>query len=257
MTGQHQASALTRTPTLFRESTAFLMKATYQRHMLYGIAVAVTVVLLPALLASYWPIEQVDDTTVVRPPPRDTVSIDWSNDKFRIIRDQPPIPAGGQPGGASPGTGLLVNEIRLVTDFDEFKSEAGFGPGNQGGFAPEDGWEPGGGLGLGGVAFVVDTAAYQFHSAELDRTPSLVFMPQPEYPPLARRAGVEGKVILWVLVDIEGGAEEVRVHEESNPGYGFGDYAARAARGVAFVPAISKHQPVRCWVSIPVVFVLE
>ncbi len=256
MTGQHQASAHARTPTLFRQSTAFLMKATYQQHMLYGIAVAATVVLLPALLASYWPIEQTD-IIVARSAPRDTVSIDWSDDKFRVIRDQPRIPAGGRAGGASVGTGLLVGDIRLVTDFDELKSEAGFGPGNQGEFAPEDDWEPGGGLGLGGAAFVADTAAYRFHSAELDRTPSLVFMPQPEYPPLARRAGVEGKVILWVLVDIEGGAEEVRVHEESNPGYGFGDYAARAARGAAFAPAISNRQPVRCWVSIPVVFVLE
>jgi TonB family protein len=286
MTGQHQASACARTPTLFRESTAFLMKATYQQHMLYGIAVAVTVVLLPALLASYWPIEQAD-MIEVRAAPRDTVSIKWSDDKFKVIPDQPPVPAGGQAGGASAGTGLLVGDIRLVTDFDEFKSESGFGPGNQEGFAPEDDWDLGGGLGLGGVAFVADTAVYQFYSAELDRTPSLVFMPQPEYPPLARtavyqfysaeldrtpslvfmpqpeypplarRAGVEGKVILWVLVDIEGGAREVRVHEESNPGYGFGDYAARAARGAAFTPAISNHQPVRCWVSIPVVFELE
>ncbi|MCK4461026.1 MAG: TonB family protein [candidate division Zixibacteria bacterium] len=256
MTDHHQASAYARTPTLFRESTAFLMKAAYQRHMLYGIAVAVTVVLLPALLASYWPIEQAD-MIEVRPAPKDTIIVDWSDDKFKVIPDQPPIPAGGRAGSPSAGTGLLVDKIRLVTDFDEFKTEAGFGPGNQGGFGPEDDWEAGGGLGFGGVAFVADTAVYQFFSAELDRTPSLVFMPQPEYPPLARRAGVEGKVLLWVLVDIEGRAREVRVHEESNPGYGFGDYAARAARGAAFAPAISNHQPVRCWVSIPVVFELE
>ena len=256
MTGQHQASACARTPTLFRESTAFLMKATYQRHMLYGIAVAAAVVLLPALLASYWPIEQAD-MIEVRPAPKDTVIVDWSDDNYKVIPDQPPIPAGGRAVGASTGTGLLVGDIKLVTDFDELKSEADFGPGNQGEFTPEDDWNPGGGLGSGGVAFVADTAVYQFYSAKLDRTPSLVFMPQPEYPPLARRVGVEGKVILWVLVDIEGGAREVRVHEESNPGYGFGDYAARAARGAAFTPAISNHQPVRCWVSIPVVFELE
>ena len=256
MTGQHQASAHARTPTLFRESTAFLMKATYQQHMLYGIVVAATIVLLPALLASYWPIEQAD-IIEVRPATRDTIIVEWPGDKFKVIRDQPPIPAGGRAGGASAGTGLLVGDIRLVTDFDELKSEAGFGPGNQGGHAPEDDWELGRGLGFGGVAFVADTAAYQFHSAELDRTPSLVFMPQPKYPPLARRAGVEGKVLLWVLVSIEGGVREVRVHEESNPGYGFGEYAARAARRAAFAPAISNRQPVRCWVSIPVVFELE
>ena len=139
---------------------------------------------------------------VVRPAPKDTIIVDWSDDKFRVIPDQPPIPAGGRAGGASAGTGLLVDEIRLVTDFDEFKTEGGFGAGNQGEFAPEDDWELGRGLGFDGVTFVADTAVYQFYSAELDRTPSLVFMPQPEYPPLARRAGVEGNVLVWVLVEI-------------------------------------------------------
>ncbi len=71
MTGQRQASACARIPTLFRESTAVLMKVTYQQHMLYGIAVAVTVVLLPALLASYWPMEQADMIEVSPVPPRE------------------------------------------------------------------------------------------------------------------------------------------------------------------------------------------
>jgi protein TonB len=80
--------------------------------------------------------------------------------------------------------------------------------------------------------------------------------PAPSYPALSRRLHEEGRVLLRVLVNPAGRADEVQV--QSSSGHSRLDTAAReTVRGWKFVPAKRGAEPVAAWVLIPVSFRLE
>ncbi len=80
--------------------------------------------------------------------------------------------------------------------------------------------------------------------------------PAPPYPSVARRNGEQGRVILRVLVNTSGSAEEIEVRTSS--GFARLDDAAReTVRRWKFVPARRGPQPVAAWVLIPLSFRLE
>lgn len=76
------------------------------------------------------------------------------------------------------------------------------------------------------------------------------------YPELARRAGVEGTVIVRVLVDKSGRATRTLIEHSDNK---LLDNAAEEAvrKYGHFPPAIQNGQPITCWVSIPIRFKLR
>lgn len=79
--------------------------------------------------------------------------------------------------------------------------------------------------------------------------------PPPRYPPISRRLGEEGKVLLRVQVDQAGQPIAVVLHQ----GSGFSrldQSAAEAVRGWRFVPARRGQQAVTEWVVVPVIFSL-
>jgi protein TonB len=80
--------------------------------------------------------------------------------------------------------------------------------------------------------------------------------PEPKYPPLSRRLGEEGKVLLKVRVTPEGLAATVDLEKSSN----FERLDAAAREVVAhwrFVPAKRGDQPIEASVIVPIVFRLE
>jgi protein TonB len=80
--------------------------------------------------------------------------------------------------------------------------------------------------------------------------------PAPPYPAQSRRAGQEGRVLLRVLVNAGGSAEDVQIHTSS--GHSRLDQAARdTVRRWRFVPARRGGEPLAAWVLIPVSFRLE
>jgi protein TonB len=86
--------------------------------------------------------------------------------------------------------------------------------------------------------------------------PVQVELPRSEYPPNALRAGIEGAVKLRLVIDAEGNVREARV--VSDPGYGLGPAAARAAkRWFRFRPARKDGAPVAVEIPFTVRFVLE
>lgn len=96
---------------------------------------------------------------------------------------------------------------------------------------------------------VVEVSPPIFNAAYLDN-------PQPRYPPLSRRIGEQGRVILRVLVTPAGSAQQIEVRASS--GHARLDDAAReAVRQWKFVPAKRGEQPVAAWVLIPVSFRLD
>ena len=80
--------------------------------------------------------------------------------------------------------------------------------------------------------------------------------PKPVYPPMSRRLGEQGKVVLRVRVSATGLAQEVEVKQGS--GFARLDTAARdAVSRWRFVPAKRGEEPVESWVAVPIQFALE
>jgi len=80
--------------------------------------------------------------------------------------------------------------------------------------------------------------------------------PAPAYPPLARRAKEQGRVVLRVLVSASGAAQDVEVRTSS--GYERLDRAAvEAVRRWRFAPARRGAQTVAAWALVPILFQLD
>lgn len=76
-----------------------------------------------------------------------------------------------------------------------------------------------------------------------------------KYPEMAREAGIEGRVIVRVLVDENGRPQKHRVEYSDNDM--LNDAAVNAIMSSVFTPAIQGNKPTMCWVNIPVNFKLR
>jgi protein TonB len=80
--------------------------------------------------------------------------------------------------------------------------------------------------------------------------------PAPAYPPLSRRLGEEGRVVLRVFVAISGEAE--RIELRSSSGYPrLDEVALDTVRKWKFVPAKQGDTPIAAWVLVPISFSLR
>jgi TonB family protein len=77
-----------------------------------------------------------------------------------------------------------------------------------------------------------------------------------QYPEIARKAGIEGRVILNVLVAENGEIDEIKVLKSLGHN-GCDEAAMVAVRAVKWKPAMQKGKPVKVWVGIPVIFKLN
>ncbi len=76
------------------------------------------------------------------------------------------------------------------------------------------------------------------------------------YPEIARKAGVEGRVIVHVLVDEHGNVVATKILK-SLGNNGCDEAAVRAIKSVKWKPAMQRDRPVKVWVAIPVIFKLK
>ena len=80
--------------------------------------------------------------------------------------------------------------------------------------------------------------------------------PAPTYPPMARRFGEQGRVLLKVLVSETGNAEKVQI--ENSSGYNKLDQAAiEAVKQWTFIPAKRSNQAISAYVLVPIKFSLN
>jgi len=117
-----------------------------------------------------------------------------------------------------------------------------------------------GGEGSGGdVVIEIDETEF-FPAADefvpTEEIPQAIFIPEPEYPEMARKAGITGSVWIRVLVDKEGNVRDAIIEKQSGANAGFEEAAKKAAMGGKWTPAIQNNQPVPCWVSYRVEFEL-
>lgn len=91
----------------------------------------------------------------------------------------------------------------------------------------------------------------------VEEQPVLLQKVQPEYPEIARKAGIEGSVWVKVLVDKNGKVRDAIILKESGANAGFEEAALEAAKQGVWKPAMQNKQPVALWVAYEVKFQLK
>lgn len=176
------------------------------------------------------------------PPPPASPAVPASQPASSVPRSEEPQPVP-QPTEPSPAPALVMGAMAgSIT-----QAPAGGVPGGQGGGVA--GGVLGGQVGgsLDGSASAV--VAPRFDAAYLQN-------PEPAYPPLSKRFGEEGRVILRVLVNPEGQPEQVEVRQSS--GHARLDQAALGTvKRWRFTPARRGAERLAAWVLVPLSFQLD
>lgn len=89
-----------------------------------------------------------------------------------------------------------------------------------------------------------------------DERPRVLKKVLPDYPPLARMTGVEGIVVLAILIDEAGNAEEIEV-VKSLGNTGCDEAAVKAVKQWQFAPAMRQGRPIAARVTVPILFNLK
>jgi len=177
-----------------------------------------------------WP----TDPRIFEPPP--------------IPRDDfvPSRPAADQgPGEVLPVDRIVKDETnRIAPDVPIQPGAVVDGP--PGGTAPIQG-RPG-----EGTAPPPEPAPNEFVFTE--KLPMPVARVTPEYPQIARAAGMEGKVVVRMLVGVDGRVRRAEIETSSAL---FDEAALAAARKWTFTPAETDGKPVMVWVRVPFDFRLH
>lgn len=88
----------------------------------------------------------------------------------------------------------------------------------------------------------------------LSEKPEVIKRVEPVYPDLARKAGIEGMVVVKVLINTKGDVEKVEV-VKSHPM--LDDAAVAAAKQFKFKPGKQRDRYVKVWMTIPFTFKLK
>ena len=89
----------------------------------------------------------------------------------------------------------------------------------------------------------------------VEKIPVPVQLVNPTYPDLALRMGIEGTVVVSILVDKQGRAKKAKILKSDNEA--LNDAAIAAALQWVFTPAIMNSGPVAVWAAVPFHFRLN
>ena len=90
----------------------------------------------------------------------------------------------------------------------------------------------------------------------VEEMPAPVHSVSPEYPAMAKEAGVSGLVVAHLLVGRDGHVLDVQI-DENHSILMLNEAAVRAARQWVFKPALANNKPVAVWVAVPFNFRLQ
>jgi protein TonB len=76
------------------------------------------------------------------------------------------------------------------------------------------------------------------------------------YPEIAKKAGVEGRVMIWAQIDEKGNVIRTKIMKSLGPN-GCDEAAALAISSVKWKPAMQRDKPVKVWIAVPVDFQLR
>lgn len=106
------------------------------------------------------------------------------------------------------------------------------------------------------VLFPKDDPLPKVPWARVERKPVLVHQVSPEYPKLAREAGIEGMVVVTLVIDTLGLVESAEVLNSSGSSV-LDEAALVAARQMRFSPGYQMNRPVRVQGNMPFRFRLQ
>ena len=234
---------------------AYELKATYQRNLMFGNLAALLIVTL-ALAVPYLTTALFGGTTVVIPlvPKPEPIEI------IIINRQQPPIDKSEHAVKPTPS-----NPDQKMTDNLSVILDSLWGDDRKDEMLPTQG-ELSRAIGEGdtsGVSFIdtsdLNGSDYFPSDTEFvptEKIPDFITFVKPDYPQIARLAGLEGTTVVKALVDKSGHVREAKIAKTS--GYAVLDNAAvEAAFRNLYTPGIQNGYPVACWVSYRVEFKLN
>jgi periplasmic protein TonB len=229
---------------------AIELKGSYRRNMTIAAAFIIS-----AMAVSIGTVATVQALTpAVQSVPKDTIFVDATHMLPPPVADRPPI-------GIAPPTqlpkidvsGIIPIDDSVLADFTlptRAQLERIDSPGTSSG-------------GDSSITVFVGTIA----SGEIlpdtgvfvpyDEHPVVISLPTPKYPEMARKAEIEGKVYVEVLIDTRGKVVGARIIRDSGANAGFEEAALEAAWKGEWRPAMQNKQPVAVRVSYPVVFKLK
>ncbi|MFM8473660.1 MAG: energy transducer TonB [Candidatus Kapaibacterium sp.] len=167
----------------------------------------------------------------------------------------PPPPPGTVSAPTVAGTPIPVPETMLNPDMKEFANVDDLKS------APSIGTE-----GTGNIEVAIDAGTQVVREAEPAPDDFIPVEKEPStdlgevqrklvYPPMAVKQGLEGKVLVRVLVGKDGKPRRSII--DQSVATSLDEAATRAVMSSYFTPAIQNNTPVDCWVTIPVVFKLR
>ncbi len=187
---------------------------------------------------------------IVEPPPLGGAE-SWTPPR-RTAPRQPPRPEE------------VVQPRRVAEAIPELPAEAGpatTAPAGPPGLPEGTGFGPGSGGGAGegvegagnGAGYGIDTGAVTPLEVGGDvAAPILLVKVEPRYPETARRAGLQGTVVVRAVIAPDGSVENVSVVSSTSPLF---DAAARdAVARWRYRPAVRGGAPVRVWLTVTVTF---
>ncbi len=81
--------------------------------------------------------------------------------------------------------------------------------------------------------------------------PQPIVNPSPDFPEIARNAGVEGMVVMKIYVDTKGNVRKWEVMKAQPAGLGFEEEVIKVIQKWKFTPAIQQNKPVGAWIAVP------
>ncbi len=111
-------------------------------------------------------------------------------------------------------------------------------------------------LGEGAEGLLGDKSNVIMTEDTVDEVPRATYRPPLQYPDYARKRGINGQVLLNLLVNATGEVEEVKLLRSEPEGL-FDQVAMASVREWSFDPAMYKGSPVKVWVKQKITFNLN
>jgi protein TonB len=220
---------------------AYELKAKYQRNFLFATGSAVSMVL--AILLTVWIIKAIQGSEEVFMAPTVIKTIADLGPPPTIVQKPPQVQVT-QPNVAVPKVGIPTpvaeedapaDDVVLATK-DELAD-----------IVPPDIASTGDGdikVDINEEDYIPAPGEFQ----ALEQNPEIIKEVVAEYPRLAKEAHLEGKVVVWGLVDKDGNIIQTKVARSSGSP-SLDEAAEKALMQFKLKPGIQNGRPVKCWIS--------
>ncbi len=109
---------------------------------------------------------------------------------------------------------------------------------------------------LAGMATLMSCSSLWAQDSKPDTSqshhPEIIYLAAPDYPDSLRVQGVEGAVVIKVLIDTEGSVDQAVVLQSAHPV--LDSLALKAVGECRFRPGSQRGIPVKAWMAIPYTF---